>query len=64
MRHIRIMTPNPTQTKVQNKQTSNQQQPVLINMGVKIFIATDIFKFEPPHLPQSKTKKKTTTTTK
>ena len=65
MRHIRIMTPNPTQTKVQNKhtnkQTSNQQQPVPINMDVQIFIATDISKFEPPHLPQNKTKKKTTT---
>ena len=65
MRHIRIMTPNPTQTKLQNKhtnkQTSNQQQPVPINMDVQIFIATDISKFEPPHLPQNKTKKKTTT---
>jgi hypothetical protein len=30
-------------------------------MDVQIFIATDISKFEPPHLPQNKTKKKTTT---
>lgn len=54
MRHIRTMTPNPTQTKAQNKQTnkqtSNQQQPVPINMGVKLFIATDN-KSEPRRRP-------------
>ena len=42
-----------------NKQTNNQQLPVPINMGVKLFIAIDISKFEPRHPPQNKKKKKT-----
>lgn len=54
------MTPSPTQTKAQNiqtnKQTGNQQQPVPINMGVKLFIATDISKSEPRRPPQNENK--------